>query len=44
MVPIAESPYLYLAATIDLERAVPWLAEVNAQRQRPVGCSWPDCF
>src|SRR5262245_58575247 len=35
MVPMAESPHLYLAATIDLERAVAWLAEVNAQRQAP---------
>jgi len=35
MHPMAESPHLYLAATIDLERAVAWLAEVNAQRQAP---------
>jgi pyruvate dehydrogenase E2 component (dihydrolipoamide acetyltransferase) len=35
MVPVAESPHLYLAATVDLERAVAWLSEVNAQRQAP---------
>jgi pyruvate dehydrogenase E2 component (dihydrolipoamide acetyltransferase) len=29
---MAESPYLYLAATIDLDRAVAWLADANAQR------------
>jgi pyruvate dehydrogenase E2 component (dihydrolipoyllysine-residue acetyltransferase) len=29
---MAESPHLYLAATIDLDRAVTWLADVNAQR------------
>jgi pyruvate dehydrogenase E2 component (dihydrolipoamide acetyltransferase) len=30
--PMAESPHLYLAATIDLDRAVAWLADVNAHR------------
>src|SRR5262249_3017355 len=29
---MAESPHLYLAATIDLDRAVAWLAGPNAQR------------
>jgi len=29
---MAESPHLYLAATIDLDRAVAWLADANAQR------------
>ncbi len=29
---MAESPHLYLAATIDLDRAVGWLADVNARR------------
>jgi pyruvate dehydrogenase E2 component (dihydrolipoamide acetyltransferase) len=29
---MTESPHLYLAATIDLDRAVTWLADVNAQR------------
>jgi len=32
---MAESPYLYLAATIDLDRAVAWLADANAQRPAP---------
>lgn len=32
MVPMEESRYLYLAATIDLDRAVAWLADTNAQR------------
>jgi pyruvate dehydrogenase E2 component (dihydrolipoamide acetyltransferase) len=30
-----EHPPLYLAATIDLERAVGWLTEVNAAREAP---------
>jgi pyruvate dehydrogenase E2 component (dihydrolipoamide acetyltransferase) len=29
---MAENPHLYLAATIDLDRAVAWLTHVNAQR------------
>src|SRR5262245_17186546 len=29
---MAESPHLYLTATIDLDRAVGWLADVNADR------------
>jgi pyruvate dehydrogenase E2 component (dihydrolipoamide acetyltransferase) len=32
---VAESPHLYLAATIDLDRAVTWLAEANAHRATP---------
>jgi pyruvate dehydrogenase E2 component (dihydrolipoamide acetyltransferase) len=32
---MAESPHLYLAATIDLDRAVAWLADLNAQRPAP---------
>ena len=32
---MAENPHLYLAATMDLERALAWLAEVNAQREAP---------
>jgi pyruvate dehydrogenase E2 component (dihydrolipoamide acetyltransferase) len=32
MDPMPGNPHLYLAATIDLDRAVAWLAGVNAQR------------
>jgi pyruvate dehydrogenase E2 component (dihydrolipoamide acetyltransferase) len=32
---MAESPHLYLAATIDLDRAVAWLADINAHRPAP---------
>ena len=32
---MAASSYLYLAATIDLDRAVTWLGEANAQRPPP---------
>jgi pyruvate dehydrogenase E2 component (dihydrolipoamide acetyltransferase) len=32
---MAASSHLYLAATIDLDRAVTWLAEANARRRAP---------
>lgn len=35
MEPRADATPLYLAATVDLQRAVDWLAETNAQRPAP---------
>jgi pyruvate dehydrogenase E2 component (dihydrolipoamide acetyltransferase) len=32
---MAESPHLYVAASIDLDRAVTWLTETNAERSAP---------
>jgi hypothetical protein len=38
---MAAGSHLYLAATIDLDRAMTWLGETNAQRPARIGSSPP---